>query len=139
MVTVSVFNSSVKAQKNSFARRPLFSALDLKPERQGALKLNQIIQITGELLMHNQVTSSSIRLNLMFLFAIAALFLIHASTLPAMAQSGATGTLSGIVQDPNGAHIPGVSITVRNIGTDASRTVTTDTDGRWTLPGLSVG
>lgn len=89
--------------------------------------------------MHNEVPYRSRRIYLMFLFAIAALFLIHASPLPALAQSGATGTLSGIVQDPNGAHIPGVCVTVRNVGTGASRTVTTNTDVRWTLPGLSVG
>ena len=47
--------------------------------------------------------------------------------------------LSGVVQDPNGANMPGVSVTVRNIATDASRTVITNGEGRWTVPGLSVG
>jgi carboxypeptidase family protein len=89
--------------------------------------------------MHNEVPPGRNRIYLTLLFALAALFLIPASPLPALAQSGATGSLSGIVQDPNGAHIPGVNVTVKNIGTDASRTVTTNSDGRWTLPGLSVG
>lgn len=57
----------------------------------------------------------------------------------ALAQSGAGGTLSGVVQDPNGASMPGVMVTVRNITTDAARNVTTNSDGRWTLPGLAIG
>ena len=57
----------------------------------------------------------------------------------AFAQSGPAGALSGIVQDPNGAHLPGVSVTVRSIATGATRTATTDNEGRWTIPGLAVG
>ncbi|MGH9882673.1 MAG: carboxypeptidase-like regulatory domain-containing protein, partial [Pyrinomonadaceae bacterium] len=57
----------------------------------------------------------------------------------AFGQSGATGTLTGVVMDPNGANLPGVSVRVRNNNTGASRTVTTDAEGRWTMPGLPVG
>ncbi len=71
--------------------------------------------------------------------ALAAVLSFMLLPLSASGQSGASGTLSGIVQDPNGASMPGVSVTVRNIATDASRTVITNDDGRWTLPGLSVG
>jgi len=71
--------------------------------------------------------------------ALAAVLSFMLLPLSASGQSGASGTLSGIVQDPNGASMPGVSVTVRNITTDASRTVITNDDGRWTLPGLSVG
>ena len=56
-----------------------------------------------------------------------------------LAQGGATGSLSGVVQDPNGANLPGVSVTVSNINTSAARTVTSDGEGRWSIPGLAVG
>lgn len=60
-------------------------------------------------------------------------------SLPAHAQSGPSGSLTGVVQDPNGANLPGVSVTVRSQATRATRTVTTSDDGRWTIPGLTVG
>ncbi|MEK6281479.1 MAG: carboxypeptidase-like regulatory domain-containing protein [Acidobacteriota bacterium] len=75
----------------------------------------------------------------LIIVALAAVFSLMLLPSTAMGQSGATGTLSGIVQDPNGASMPGVSVMVRSIATDASRTVTTNGDGRWTIPGLSVG
>ena len=56
-----------------------------------------------------------------------------------IAQSGTVGTLTGIVKDPRGANVPGVSVVVRNLGTGATRTTTSDEDGHWTLPGLPVG
>ena len=58
---------------------------------------------------------------------------------PVLAQAGAVGTLTGVVQDPNGANLPGVSVTARNLGTGAVRNVNTDSDGHWTMPGLPVG
>lgn len=57
----------------------------------------------------------------------------------ALGQSGPTGTLSGTVHDPNGAHLPGVNVTAVNVGTDASRSAVSNGEGRWTIPGLSVG
>ena len=57
----------------------------------------------------------------------------------AFAQAGTVGTLTGVVTDPNGANLPGVSVAVRNLGTSATRSVISDSDGRWTLPGLPVG
>ena len=55
------------------------------------------------------------------------------------AQSGTVGTLSGVVKDPNGANLPGVSVIVKNLGTGATRTTTSSEDGHWTMPGLAVG
>ena len=57
----------------------------------------------------------------------------------AMAQTGTVGTLTGVVKDPNGANLPGVSVVVRNLGTGATRTAISNDDGHWTLPGLPVG
>lgn len=58
---------------------------------------------------------------------------------PAAAQSGTTGTLTGTVQDPNGAVLPGVQVTIRNAGTGLTRNTTTNDEGRWTFPALPVG
>ena len=57
----------------------------------------------------------------------------------ALAQSGTVGTLTGVVIDPNGANLPGVSVVVKNLGTGATRTAITDSDGHWTVPGLPIG
>ena len=59
--------------------------------------------------------------------------------LTAFAQAGTVGTLTGVVTDPNGASVPGVSVVVKNLGTGATRTAITDSDGHWTLPGLPIG
>ncbi len=75
----------------------------------------------------------------LFIFMIAATFMIHMLTPPVLGQSGPAGSLSGTVQDPIGANLPGVSITVKNVATGATRIVITNGDGRWTIPGLSVG
>jgi hypothetical protein len=56
-----------------------------------------------------------------------------------VAQSGTVGSLTGVVRDPNGANLPGVSVVVHNIGTGATRTSVTGDDGHWTMPGLPIG
>lgn len=56
-----------------------------------------------------------------------------------LAQSSPSGSLSGVVQDPNGAHLPGVVVTVKNLATGATRTMNTNEEGRWTMPALPVG
>jgi uncharacterized protein YaaW (UPF0174 family) len=59
------------------------------------------------------------------------LLLGHGLTLaPVAAQSGTTGSLSGVVQDPNGAVLPGVQVTLRSAGTGLTRTTATDDEGR---------
>ena len=67
------------------------------------------------------------------------LTLFSAFQLTAFSQSGTVGTLTGVIKDPNGANLPGVSVSVRNLGTEATRTTTTGEDGHWTLPGLAIG
>lgn len=56
-----------------------------------------------------------------------------------MAQTGTVGTLTGVVKDPQGANLPGVSVAVKNIATGATRTAVTNGEGHWTLPGLPIG
>ncbi|HEY0098304.1 MAG TPA: TonB-dependent receptor [Pyrinomonadaceae bacterium] len=55
------------------------------------------------------------------------------------AQSSPTGSLGGVVQDANGALLPGVNVNVKNAGTGQTRTATTNDEGRWTVPVLPVG
>src|SRR5438046_8651034 len=50
-----------------------------------------------------------------------------------------TATIAGVVQDSSGAVIPGVSVTVKNLDTGITRTITTDEGGRYTVPDLSLG
>ena len=54
-------------------------------------------------------------------------------------QSGSSGTLTGVVQDQNGANVRGATVLVKNLATGATRTTTTGEDGQWTLPALPVG
>lgn len=56
-----------------------------------------------------------------------------------LAQTAATGALSGVVSDPTGAVVPGVDIKVTNEGTGESRTVTSRSDGSFTVPLLPPG
>ncbi len=70
------------------------------------------------------------------------LFLVFASLLlgdsPAWAQT--TGAaISGVVEDSTGARVPGVSLEIKNTDTGVSRAVTTDAEGRYTAPNLSLG
>jgi len=56
------------------------------------------------------------------------------------AQSQAlNGQIEGVVTDVNGAAIPNATVTGRNIGTGAERTVTTDSSGVYRLPLLPLG
>lgn len=54
------------------------------------------------------------------------------------AQSN-TGTITGQVQDTNGASVPSATVTVTNVGTNETRTVTTNDDGFYEVPSLSTG
>src|SRR5207248_5684982 len=60
-------------------------------------------------------------------------------TVNEMWSQGTTAMILGNVTDTSGALIPGASIQVRNLGTGATQTVTTDEQGRFRVPDLSVG
>ena len=71
-----------------------------------------------------------------------ALLLLMLTVLLASATASgqtATSTLSGTVHDEAGAVVPNVTITVKNSATGASRSVNTDTEGRYHLPQLEPG
>ena len=50
-----------------------------------------------------------------------------------------TGTISGTVSDSTGAVIPGASVSILNVNTGISRTVTTDAAGLYRVPQLGLG
>lgn len=69
----------------------------------------------------------------------AALFLVTSGG-DVFAQAGtATATLNGRAVDDTGGVLPGVTVTLTQLSTNQSRMVVTNTEGRYTFPGLSPG
>src|ERR1700722_2914133 len=66
---------------------------------------------------------------LVFLFAVAAT--------PLFAK--VTGSISGIVRDPQGAIITGASVQLRNVQTGVIQTITSDSAGFYSFPAVDVG
>ncbi len=54
-------------------------------------------------------------------------------------QSAVLGTISGVVTDPSGAVIPGVSVTITNAGTQETYSTTTNSSGFYAVPNLPCG
>ena len=57
----------------------------------------------------------------------------------AFAQDITSGTIQGTVTDEQGAVVPGASVEARNVGTNFTKTFTTDSDGRFTLLSMPPG
>jgi outer membrane receptor protein involved in Fe transport len=68
--------------------------------------------------------------------AIASLCLILTSAAVSAQQSASSG-LAGQVTDSSQAGVPGATVTVTNVGTNAQRTAITDGEGRFSVPALS--
>jgi outer membrane receptor protein involved in Fe transport len=68
----------------------------------------------------------------------AALVLVFGVATLAAAQ-GTNGVITGLVADPQGGILPGVTVTVRNVDTGVIRTVVTEPDGRYRVPALPAG
>ena len=69
---------------------------------------------------------------------LAALSVIALSTISASGQ-GTSGEISGRVKDPQGASVPGATVTATNLDTPFKRQVTTNDDGYYKFVGLPVG
>ena len=69
-------------------------------------------------------------------FSAFALFGI-AAALPLLAQE--TGSIEGLVTDPQNAAVPSVKIVIEQSGTNITRTTTTSTDGRYSFPSVASG
>ena len=59
----------------------------------------------------------------------------------AVAASAQTtsGSVSGTITDPKGAVVPGATVTIKDAATGAERTVTTNENGAFNIPAVSVG
>ncbi len=49
----------------------------------------------------------------------------------AIAQSTTTGSIGGVVSNPNKEVVPGAAVSVKNLGTNKEDTATTDDNGRF--------
>jgi hypothetical protein len=68
------------------------------------------------------------------------LFVASLVAIPAIAQTQiTTGTIQGVIQDANGAALPGATVELKNIDTNLMRTTTSDEDGRFVAPQLPSG
>ena len=67
-------------------------------------------------------------------FVFASLCLMSAG---ASAQQSASSGLAGQVTDSSQAAVPGATVTITNVGTNAQRTAVTDGEGRFSVPALS--
>jgi carboxypeptidase family protein len=75
-----------------------------------------------------------------FLHALAVGVLILMAAAPAAAQSQiTTGVIDGVVVDNNGGVLPGVSVGIRNVDTNLTRTIVTGQDGRFAALQLPPG
>ena len=67
------------------------------------------------------------------------ILLIALCLVPSAFGQTITATLSGTVEDQNGAAVPGVTVTVVNKGTQLTRETTTNSEGNFTFPLLVPG
>src|SRR5215510_4046446 len=75
---------------------------------------------------------------IMRILIVAALpFIVLAASETSKAQG--TANLSGVVMDPNGAMVVGVTINARNLATNQTRDAVTNDHGRYTFPDLAIG
>ncbi|MCU1324192.1 MAG: Oar protein [Acidobacteriaceae bacterium] len=74
-------------------------------------------------------------------FVLHALFLVAFVSVPQRQAVGQTNlaSITGTVTDSNGAAVPNVSVSILNTETTAVRVVTTDANGFYTAPSLTVG
>lgn len=54
-------------------------------------------------------------------------------------QVAGTASISGRVTDASGAAVPNATVTIRNTATGATQTLTTDEQGRYSVPNLPIG
>ena len=70
-------------------------------------------------------------------FCLLVLFVLSSA---ALAQTQiSSGTIQGVVTDQTGAVVPGASIEAKNLGTNFTKTVTSDSEGRYVLLQLPPG
>jgi hypothetical protein len=78
------------------------------------------------------------KLTVQYLFALF-VFVLGLGATPALLAQGITGTITGTVVDSTGAAIPGATVKVKDLGTNAVHTVTTSDVGSYTVTQLPPG
>jgi hypothetical protein len=68
---------------------------------------------------------------------LAAIFFTWLLAIPVFADL--TGDVQGTVTDASGARVADAKVTIRNLGTGATRTVTTGLGGEFSVPQLEIG
>src|SRR3989454_10187561 len=72
-----------------------------------------------------------------FMFVAALSLALFATS--AFAQSTTTGSIEGMVTDPNGAAVKGATVTATSPNLISTQTATTGDDGRYQIPALPPG
>lgn len=89
------------------------------------------------------VASSLMRINRLpirtVIISVLALAAICGGPLQVSAQNATSATLSGIVEDENGASVPGATLKAINVETNRERTTDSGRDGHFKFPYLPVG
>ena len=70
--------------------------------------------------------------------SVAAFLALTAGARPAAGQETG-GSIAGTIADAQGAAMPGVSVSLRNEGTNAQLNTVTNTDGNYVLPFVPIG
>jgi len=78
-------------------------------------------------------------MNKVFRLLTAAVFAVVSLSGVAFAQTAATGNIEGVVTDTTGAVLPGVTVVVKNMGTNVTRELVTDDAGRYRANALQPG
>src|SRR5215813_15270647 len=65
--------------------------------------------------------------------------MVFALTATGLAQSTTTGSIGGVVTNPNKEVVPGAPVSVKNTGTNKEDTATTDDTGRFKVANLQPG
>jgi hypothetical protein len=71
----------------------------------------------------------------MFILGVSAVLVLGS----AVAWAGITGTISGVITDPSGAVVPGVTVVATNEETGVQTTVVSDASGFYSFAALAVG
>jgi hypothetical protein len=70
--------------------------------------------------------------------AIQSIPLLAVLVFPVLAQTN-FGRISGTVTDPSGAAVPGAKVTIRDVDTQATRSLTSDSNGAYVAQNLPIG
>lgn len=79
------------------------------------------------------------RWNTLTILTTLLLAFLSISTSSAIAQASNAGTVTGSVVDPQGALIPGTTITLKDTATESARTTITNKDGQFVLSNVQPG